>query len=295
MASSPTPCLSCGALMPCDMTSYPLLGFGLGLRAPHYDAILRDRPDVDWFEILTENYLDAHGGYREFLTDLRRDYPLVMHGVGMSIGGDDPLDQAYLQKLRGLEQQLRPSWVSDHLCFTTHGGHNTHDLLPIPYTESMLRHVAARVRQVQDFLGRPLVLENPSTYLAFKDSTIPEWEFLARLAQDTGCGLLLDVNNVYVSAFNHGYDAQAYIDAIPATHIAQIHLAGHCHKGTHIIDTHDAHVADPVWELYATTIRRKGRISTMIEWDAQIPPFATMQAELALARRHAAGVLDAAA
>ncbi len=275
--------------------TYPYLGFGLGLRAPHYDDILRDRPAVDWFEIISENFLDAHGGYWEFLTDLRRDYPFVMHGVGLSIGGDDPLDRDYLNKLRQLECFLHPAWVSDHLCFTTHGGHNTHDLLPIPYTEPMLHHVADRVRQVQDFLGRPLVLENPSTYLAFNASTIPEWEFLARLAQDTGCGLLLDVNNVYVSAFNHGFDAQNYIDAIPAEHIAQIHLAGHCHKGTHIIDTHDAHVADPVWELYAYAMRRKGRISTMIEWDDAIPPLSALITELTQARHYAAGADDAAA
>ena len=276
-------------------TSYPQIGFGLGLRAPHYDAILRDRPGVDWFEIISENFLDAHGGYWEFLADLRRDYPLVMHGVGLSIGGNDPLDQTYLAKLKKLEQFLHPAWVSDHLCFTSQGGHNTHDLLPIPYTETMLRHVSARVRQVQDFLGRPLVLENPSTYLAFNSSTIPEWEFLARLTQDTGCGLLLDVNNVYVSAFNHGFDTRTYIDAIPAAHIAQIHLAGHCHKGTHIIDTHDAPVADPVWALYAYTLAQKGRVSTLIEWDENIPPLETLLTELAQARLYATGACDAAA
>lgn len=279
------------------MTSahFPYLGFGLGLRPPHFETVLHDRPTVDWFEIISENFIDAHNGYWEFLADLRQNYAFVMHGVGLSIGGSDPLNQEYLTKLHRLEKFLRPAWVSDHLCFTTHGSHNTHDLLPIPYTEAMLRHVADRVRQAQDFLGRPLVLENPSTYLEFKASTMPEWEFLARLAQDTDCGLLLDVNNVYVSAFNHGFDAKTYIDAIPMAQVAQIHLAGHCHKGTHIIDTHDAQVAAPVWELYAYTLTRKNSLSTMIEWDENIPPFATMLTELAQARRYAIGATDAAA
>lgn len=263
----------------------PTLGFGLGLRFPHYETILRTRPGaVDWFEIISENFIDAHPGHLDFLTDLRRTYPIVMHGVSLSIGGTDPLNNLYLAKIKKLARAIDAPWVSDHLCWTGMAHTNTHDLLPVPYTEETLAHVVSRIRQVQDVLERPLVIENPSTYLEFKDSTLTEWEFLARVAEAADCALLLDVNNVYVSAFNHRYDAQAYINAIPADRVVQIHLAGHQNNGTHIIDTHDHPVIDDVWELYRYTMNRIGFVSTMVEWDDHIPAFDVLIAELDKAR-----------
>jgi uncharacterized protein (UPF0276 family) len=266
--------------------SYPDLGFGLGLRAPHYDTILETRPkSVDWFEIISENFIEAHKGYWDFLADLRQDYPIVMHGVSMSIGSTDPLNREYLKKLKTLADFLQAPWVSDHLCWTGVNGKNSHDLLPVPYTEDALKHIVSRIKQVQEFLGRNIVIENPSTYLEFTDSHITEWDFMARLAEEADCGLLLDVNNIYVSAFNHGYDAKRYIDAIPKDRIIQIHLAGHRNFGTHIIDTHDSHVIDEVWRLYAYALQTKGKVSTMIEWDDHIPEFDVLLAELDKARQ----------
>lgn len=268
--------------------SFPNLGFGLGLRAPHYEEILATRPkSIDWFEIISENFLDAHEGYWDFLATLRRDYPFVMHGVSMSIGSTDPFDETYIEKLKALMAFLEPAWVSDHLCFTGLNSHNTHDLLPLPYTEEALRHVTNRIDEMQGKLGRRLVFENPSTYLEFAASTIPEWEFLSAMTKATGCGLLLDINNVYVNAFNHGFSARTYIDALPADSIAQIHLAGHLNKGTHIIDTHDHPVIDEVWNLYTYAMQRIGFRSTMIEWDDNIPPLSELIAELAKARHRA--------
>jgi uncharacterized protein (UPF0276 family) len=264
---------------------YPDLGFGLGLRADHYDRVLEQRPEsVDWFEIISENFIEAHKGYWDFLADVRADYPIVMHGVSMSIGSTDPLRRDYLKKLKTLADFLETPWLSDHLCWTGVQNKNTHDLLPVPYTEEALRHIVGRIKQVQDTLGRRIVLENPSTYLEFKDSEIREWEFLGRMAEEADCSLLLDVNNVYVSAFNHNYDARIYIDAIPADRIVQIHLAGHRNFGTHIIDTHDGHVIDEVWDLYRYTIKTKGAISTLVEWDDHIPEFDVLSAELDKAR-----------
>jgi uncharacterized protein len=269
---------------------FPQRGFGLGLRADHYDTVLTamhagQPPLVDWLEIISENFMEAHKGYWEFLSDIRQHYPIVMHGVSMSIGSTDALDMGYLKKLKALADFLQPPWLSDHLCWTGVQGRNTHDLLPVPYTEASLAHIVSRVKQVQDVLQRPLVLENPSSYLEFDESTIPEWEFMVRIAEQADCALLLDVNNVYVSAFNHGYDPKAYIDAIPADRIAQIHLAGHLNLKTHIIDTHDHHVIPEVWELYAYTLRSKGMIPTMVEWDDHIPPFDVLQAEVGKARQ----------
>ncbi len=262
-----------------------LKGFGLGLRAAHYDSVLRERPPVDWFEIISENFMHAHEGYWEFLEDLRRDYAFVMHGVSLSIGGTDDLDQDYLSRHKRLIDHLRPAVVSDHLCFTGLGGHNTHDLLPLPYTIESLEHVAARVAKVQDILGRQLVLENPSSYLQFAQSTMPEWAFLAELANRTGCGLLLDVNNIYVSGFNHGFLTDTYMDALPPQAVIYIHLAGHRNLGTHIVDTHDEPVISPVWQVYAQAIRRFGPKPTMIERDDKIPEFAELLQELSQARR----------
>ena len=265
--------------------NYPNIGFGLGLRSPHYDEILATRPkQVDWFEIISENFIDAHQGYWEFLADLRKDYLIVMHGVSLSIGSPDPLNKEYLNKLANLANFLQVPWLSDHLCWTGMNGKNTHDLLPLPYSEEMLAHVVSKIHQVQETLGRNIVIENPSSYVEFNASEMPEAEFLVRLVKATDCGILLDVNNVFVSSFNHGFDAKEYIDALPTANIAQIHLAGHKNFGTHIIDTHDNFVLDEVWQLYDYTIKTKGQISTMIEWDENIPTFSMLVAELEKAK-----------
>ncbi|MBY0406498.1 MAG: DUF692 domain-containing protein [Rickettsiales bacterium] len=264
---------------------FPSIGFGLGLRAPHYDTVLEKRPgDVDFFEIISENFMDAHQGYRDFLAKLRQDYAFVMHGVSLSLGSPDPLNREYLKKLKALADFLQPAWISDHVCWTGVHGKNTHDLLPLPYTEEALAHMVSRIQQVQDALGRRILLENPSSYVAFATSEMPESEFIARMAEEADCAILLDVNNVYVSAYNHGFDAGEYICALPRQRIAQIHLAGHRDYGTHIIDTHDAAVCDGVWALYAQALSHAGMVSTMVEWDDAIPPFEVLVAELGKAR-----------
>lgn len=276
---------------------FPNLGFGLGLRPKHYDHIFNHSvaasgPLVDWFEIISENYMDTDGRPRRMLEKILADYPVVMHGVSLSIGTVDPLRQDYLKKLKALADWVQPAWVSDHLCWTGVAHKNTHDLLPVPYTEQALAHIVARIKTVQDVLGRPLVLENPSTYLEFSASSMPEWEFIARMAEQSGCGLLLDVNNIYVSCFNHKWDPKTYIDALPLRHVAQIHLAGHSHQGTHIVDTHDGPVIDDVWRLYKYVLNKKGPTSTMVEWDDKIPDFPVVAAELAKARQWAAAPED---
>lgn len=263
---------------------FPDLGLGIGLRTTHFSHILSEEPDMDFFEILTENFLDTGGRPSHVLDRVAERYPVVMHGVSMSIGSTDPLDFDYLDKVKALADRTGARWVSDHLCWTGVLGRNTHDLLPLPYTEESLRHCADRVRTIQEHLERPLVLENPSTYLEFSVSDIPEWEFLARLAEEADCGILLDVNNVYVSAFNHRFDARAYIEAIPAERVCQYHMAGHTNKGTHIVDTHSDHVIDEVWELYGHTLRHVGLRATLLEWDADIPPFEVVRAEVLKAR-----------
>ncbi|MCD6035404.1 MAG: hypothetical protein K0R63_1145 [Rickettsiales bacterium] len=263
----------------------PSLGFGLGLRSAHYQDILGVWPKtVDWFEIISENFMECEGKPKRILSEIREHYPIVMHGVGLSIGSTDPLDRHYLKSLKLLADQLSPPWISDHLCWTGIKGENTHDLLPLPYTEEALRHTIKRIMQVQDFLERPLILENPSTYLEFKNSQIPEWEFIRLMAEESDCGLLLDVNNVYVTCYNHRLDPKAYLDAIPKDRVVQIHLAGHCNKGTHIIDTHDDHVVEEVWALYRYACERFGQVSTMVEWDDNIPAFDVVCAELDKAR-----------
>lgn len=263
---------------------YPDLGFGLGLRTVHFEHILKESPDVDWFEIISENFMDSRGRPRHVLRQVAERYPLVMHGVSMSIGSTDPLDSLYLKKLKDLAAEIEAVWVSDHLCWTGVASQNSHDLLPMLLTEDSLTHVAARVAVVQEILERPLILENPSTYVGFTGSTMPEWEFLSRLSELTGCGLLLDVNNVYVSAFNHDESPEDYLDAIPAERVVQIHLAGHTHCGTHLIDTHDHPVMDQVWDLYRRFIDRVGPVSTLVEWDAAIPPFPELHAEVLKAK-----------
>jgi len=264
--------------------SYPDLGLGVGLRTSHYGHILSQKPEIGFFEVLTENYLDTGGRPTFILDQIAERYRLVMHGVSMSVGSTDPLDFDYLAKVKALAKRIGALWVSDHVCWTGVLGRNTHDLLPLPYTEESLRHVVGRVRQIQEYLERPLVLENPSTYLEFTPNSMPEWVFVARLAEEADCGLLLDVNNVYVSAFNHGFDADAYVDAVPADRVCQYHLAGHTHKGTHILDTHSDHVVDPVWQLYGHTIRHVGLRATLLEWDANIPPFEVVHEEVLKAR-----------
>ena len=252
---------------------------GIGLRTVHFNEILRDQPKIDFFEILSENFLDT-GGRPSFILDkIASRYPIVMHGVSMNIGSLDPLDFDYLRKLKALAQRVNALWVSDHLCWTGVGGRNTHDLLPLPLNEETLNHVANRVLDVSDFLGAPLVLENASSYAEFTTSTMTEWDFFVRLVKLTGCKLLFDVNNVYVSAYNHGYDPKTYIDAMPRGAVAQYHLAGHTNHGTHIIDTHNGRVIDEVWDLYAYTLEKLGHAPTLLEWDADIPDFATVHEE----------------
>ena len=276
------------------MLTAPALGFGLGLRVDHYEAILAARPAVDWFEVLTENYLVPGGKPLDYLMRFRARYPLAMHGVSLSIGSSAPLDREYLAQVKVLAARLEPAWVSDHLCWTGVAGRNTHDLLPLPYTEEALAHVIARVRTVQDILERRILLENVSSYVDFRDSRFSEWEFLAEVARGADCLLLLDVNNIYVSSVNHAFDPHAYLAAVPAERVQQIHLAGHENHGDYLVDTHDHPVPDPVWELYAAAIGRCGAVSTMIERDDRIPPLAELVAELDQARALAARTLAAA-
>jgi hypothetical protein len=279
--------------MPADdpRADFPYLGFGLGLRTDHYETILAGRPPVDWFEIISENYLVPGGKPIHYLDRVREHFPLVMHGVSLSIGGTDPLDRDYLRQLKGLAARVEPRWISDHLCWTGLHGTNMHDLLPLPYTEEAIAHVAARVDQVQEYLGRRILLENVSSYVSYRESQLSEWEFLGAVADRADCLILLDVNNIYVSSFNHGFDPLAYLDGVPAARVQQIHIAGHTNHGAYIVDTHDQPVIDPVWELYAEALRRVGPVSTMIERDDNIPPLAELLAELDRARAVAARVL----
>ncbi len=260
------------------------LGFGLGLRKEHYQTILDEKPAIDWFEILTENYLVPGGKPLYFLDQIREQYPLVMHGVSLSIGSSDPLDFEYLQKLKTLKQRIQPQWISDHLCWTGINGKNAHDLLPLPYTEEVIAHVVERVLQVQDFLKERILLENVSSYVTYHQSTLTEWEFLSEIAERADCHILLDVNNIYVSSVNHEYDPLQYIKAIPIDRVLQIHLAGHSNMGDCIIDTHDHDVINPVWDLYAAALQRFGQVSTMIERDDNIPPLSELMVELNYAR-----------
>ncbi|MBI1321023.1 MAG: DUF692 family protein [Candidatus Hydrogenedens sp.] len=264
----------------------PNLGLGLGLRSVHFPYIIEHWPAVDWFEIISENFMDSQGRPRRVLDQIAERYPVVMHGVSLSIGSSDPLDWEYLRKLKALADAVRPRWVSDHICWTGVAARNTHDLLPIPFTEETLRHVVERIRVVQDYLERPLVLENPSSYVEFRVSCMSESEFIARLAEEAECGLLLDVNNVYVSSFNHDRSPEDFIRGLPHERIVQFHLAGHTNYETHIIDTHNDHVIDPVWALYRLAHRLTGGVSTLLEWDADIPPFPVLHAEVLKARQH---------
>jgi hypothetical protein len=273
----------------------PSLGFGLGLRVDHYEAILADRPPVDWFEVLTENYLVPGGKPLNYLMRIRERYPLAMHGVSLSIGSTAPLNREYLRQVKALAARVEPEWISDHLCWTGVAGRNTHDLLPLPYTPEAVDHVAARVRTVQEVLERRILLENVSSYVSFRDSPLTEWEFLTEIAERADCLILLDVNNIYVSSVNHEFDPLEYLAGVPPARVQQIHLAGHEDHGDYLVDTHDHPVRDAVWELYASAVRRLGPVSTMIERDDHIPPLAELCAELEQARTVARRALEGGA
>ena len=255
------------------------LGIGLGLRTTHYPEILGEWPAIDFFEILSENFLHTGGRPVHILDRIAERYPIVMHGVSMNIGSTDALDRDYLRQLRSLAQRCRARWISDHLCWTGVDGKNLHDLLPLPYTKAALRHLVERVRMAQDLLEQPLVLENPSTYVEFARRDFSEVEFLGELTAQTGCGLLIDVNNVFVCADNHGFDAEAYLRAVPWQHVVYFHLAGHTVYETHRLDTHDSPVCDEVWQLYRLACELSGGRSTVLEWDANIPDLTTTHAE----------------
>ncbi len=262
----------------------PDLGVGVGLRVPHFQHVVERKPAVDWFEIISENFMDTEGRPMRVLEQVRRDYPVVMHGVAMSIGSTDPLDWDYLKRLKALADRIDVAWMGDHVCWTGVGSHNGHDLYPVPYTEASLRHVVERIKTIQDFLGRPLVMENPSTYLTFSSDEMPEIEWIGRMAEDADCALLLDVNNVYVTCRNHGLDPMAYLEQVPWDRVVQNHLAGHTDNGTHCVDTHDDHVCDAVWALYGWVQQRTGGVATLIEWDGDLPEWDLLQAEADKAR-----------
>ncbi len=263
---------------------FPFLGFGVGLRTVHFPYILAERPNIDWFEIISENFMVPGGRPLHVLEQIRAHYPIVMHGVSMSIGSTDPLDMDYLHKLKSLAARTHPAWISDHLCWSSTGRHSLHDLLPMPHNAESVRHVVDRIKQVQDFLGRRILVENVSTYLEFTHSTMPEWEYLSAIADGADCGILLDVNNIYVSSFNHDFDPADYLRQISPDHVGQFHLSGHSNMGTHIIDTHDHAIIDAVWDLYEQAIARFGAVSTLIEWDDHIPPFEQLLEEVERAK-----------
>ena len=270
-------------------------GFGLGLRPPHYEALLARPGCVDWLEVLTENHLAPGGRPRWWLERLREQYPMVMHGVSLSIGATSALDFNYLGQVRALAQRLQPAWISDHLCWTGVAGINLHDLMPLPYTAEAVRHVAQRVAQVQDFLGTRILLENVSSYLAFGSSEMTEWQFLSAVCREADCELLLDLNNIHVNATNHGFDARQFLAGVPVARVRQLHLAGHSQLGPLLIDTHDQPVAAPVWDLYRQALVRFGAVPVMIERDAGIPPLEALLAELDVARGIAAAAQSGAA
>jgi len=264
--------------------SFPYLGHGLGLRTQHYPRVLDGTAQADWFEVISENFMLDGGRPLAVLDRARAMAPVVLHGVSLSLGSTDALNGDYLDALAALAARVEPAWISDHLCWGSVGGHYAHDLLPLPFTEEALAHVSARVGAVQDRLGRRILIENVSSYLTYTHSVIPEWEFLAAVAARADCGILLDVNNVYVSARNHGFEPERYLDGIPGERVGQLHLAGHTDKGTHLLDTHVGPVPDPVWELYRGALERYGRVSTLVEWDEEVPDFDVLADEAERAR-----------
>lgn len=263
----------------------PDVGLGVGLRTVHFSHILRTWPAVDWFEIISENFLNTEGRPLYILDQIAERYPVIMHGVSLSIGSTDPLNFEYLRRLKALARRVKAVWLGDHVCWTGVAGRNSHDLLPVPYNEKTLSHVVRRIRVVQDFLERPIVLENPSTYMTFAASTMPEEEFISRMAEEADCALLLDVNNVYVTCRNNDLDPWAYLKGVPYKRVVQIHLAGHTDKKTHCIDTHDGPVIHPVWKFYAEVMKRTGGRATLLEWDDKIPSFEEVHAEVLRARQ----------
>ena len=270
-------------------SEFPFLGFGVGLRREHYNYVLDESPPIDWFEVVSENFMVPGGRPLQVLNRVRERYPIVLHGVSMSLGSTDPLDRKYLAGLRDLARRFDPAWVSDHLCWTGVGGKNLHDLLPLPYTEEAVSWVAGRIRQVQETLECTILIENVSSYMTFRQSTMSECDFLSAVAQESDCGILLDINNVYVSAFNHGFDPSRYIESVPVDRVVQYHLAGHSDHGSYLLDTHDHPICPQVWALYDKAVKRFGAVSALVEWDDKIPEFAVLQANANDARlRHGA-------
>jgi hypothetical protein len=263
--------------------SVPIKGCGVGLRFQHIDRVVTEKPHIPWLEILTDNYLLPGSVQQDYLLEVAEHYPLTFHGVGMSLGSTDPLDNEYFSRVKALVERVNPAWVSDHLCWTSVHGFVTHDLIPLPYTEATIRHAAQRIRQAQDRLGRRLVIENVSSYLQYQQSEMSEWTFFSAVAEEADCGMLLDVNNIYVSACNHDFDPVDYLNAIPVERVQEIHLAGYEDRGTHLLDTHGYPVSEPVWTLYAQAVKRFGVIPTLIEWDNNVPELAILLAEAAKA------------
>lgn len=261
-----------------------VLGLGLGLRPTHYPYIFENWPEVDWFEIISENFMRPFGRPDEVLGKILERYPVVMHGVSLYFGSLEPYDRDFLHLLKNLVRRTKSPYVSDHLCWGSYGGIYSHDLLPLPYTKEMAKHTAERISYVQNFLEVPVCVENVSSYLSYRESEMPEWEFLSQVAEQADCGILLDVNNVYVSSFNHKFDPFEYLKNVPLNRVKQIHLAGPSVQENYLLDTHDHPVPDLVWDLYKHVIEQTGPVNTLLEWDAKIPEFLTMQAEAAKAR-----------
>jgi uncharacterized protein (UPF0276 family) len=271
----------------------PDLGVGLGLRVPHYKRVLTERPPVDFFEIISENFMVDGGRPLYHLDRVRETYRCVQHGVSLGIGGPDPLDREYLTRLKALSRRSGTPWVSDHFCWCGAGGAHLHDLLPLRYTPALVRRVVERAKEIQDFLELPFALENTSSYLTYKSSVLDEWEFIGEIADKANIGLLFDVNNVFVSSYNHGLDPVEFVRRVPHERIVQIHLAGHTNFGSYIIDTHAGHVSDPVWDLYRLTIEHTGAVSTLVEWDDEIPALEVVLAEAERARSERERALSA--
>jgi uncharacterized protein (UPF0276 family) len=275
-----------------NRSDFTPLGFGVGLRRPHYLPVLDNHPRMDWFEVTSENFMVEGGRPIEILEGVRSRYPIVMHGVALSIGSTDPLNFDYLRQLATLAHRFEPAWISDHLCWTGVGGRNLHDLLPLPYLEDTVRYVAQRIKRVQDILERTILIENISSYLEFSSSRLSEWEFLSAVAEEADCGILLDINNIFVNAFNHRFDPIRYIDSVPAERVIQFHLAGHSDHGAYLLDTHDQPIRAEVWALYEHAVRRFGRVATLIEWDDNIPDFEVLAASADEARRRCESALS---
>jgi uncharacterized protein (UPF0276 family) len=272
-------------------SSPPVLGHGLGIRPSHWEKILEGGHDLDWFEIISENFMDTEGKPLALLEKARKDYSIVCHGVSMSIGSVDPLNQNYLKKLKALFDRIQPAWFSDHLCWTGVNQLNTHDLLPLPQTPTVVEHIVNRIDEVQNYMGRKMLIENVSSYVSFKESTMTEWDFISDIAKRSGCGILLDINNIYVNAFNHGFNALDYLEGVPAQYVSQFHLAGHTNNGTYLVDTHSAKMLDATWDLYRLALQKFKHVPTMVEWDAEIPTFDVLLSEINRAKEIEKSVL----